>query len=169
MPAKDPGFDKLYAIIFSPTKGEIKMKGFIASVASALLLLSSTSFALTMQSLDKSQVNKLVKGKTIVTIPLITLDGSLVNNTFTGYFDTNGKYTGQMANKPDNGPINDTGTWKVKSNGTLCVTWDHWNSSKPICVSVYKVNNGLLFINEKNHKLETMVLDSNIKDGNQLS
>lgn len=138
-------------------------------IAASVLLISTVTFANTLQSLNQAQVNEQLKGKTISTIPLVTINGALVNNTFTGFLDSNGNMDGHMANKPENDPISDTGTWTVSQNGTLCVTWQHWNNTKPICVSVYKVNNGLLFINEKSHALETIVLSDSIKNGKQVS
>lgn len=142
------------------------MKRLIIALA---VLFSSSVFADAIQSLDQSQVNQTLKGKTIATIPLVTLDGSLVNNTFTGYFNSNGKIRGQMAHTPASGPANDTGSWTVTENGSLCVTWDHWNSKKNTCVAIYNLNNGLLFVNQDTHKLETLILNDNIKNGNALN
>ena len=88
----------------------------------ALLTLSSLSFAASLQSLNKSQVTHEVQGKTITTIPLVTLNDQLITNTFTGFFDKNGELKGQLANKPDNGPQTDSGKWQVKADGTLCAT-----------------------------------------------
>jgi hypothetical protein len=136
---------------------------------SILSLFTSIAFATNLQSLDQSQVNKALKDKTITTVPLVTIDGDLVNNTFTGFFGKDGKLEGRMAAKPDNGPEKDTGTWKVDGKGVLCATWDHWNNKQSICVSIYKVGNGLLFVNDKTKKLETVVLDDKIQNGNSIT
>jgi len=145
------------------------MKHVVLATSAALALaFSGLTHATSLQSLSESQVSSQVIGKTITTIPLVTMDGSLTNNTFTGYFNTNGELEGRMANQPENGPITDKGTWSLKTDGTLCATWNHWNSSKPICVSIYKVKNGLLFVNQQSHKLETIVLEENIKSGNKI-
>jgi hypothetical protein len=142
------------------------MKRLIIALA---LLFSTSVFADAIQSLNQSQVNQALKDKTITTIPLATINGSLVNNTFSGYFNANGKVIGQMAHTPASGPANDTGSWTVTENGSLCVTWDHWNNKQNTCIALYNVNNGLLFINQNTHKLETMVLNENIKNGNGLN
>lgn len=142
----------------------------IAILSTGLLMIASSMVCATsMQSLNKTQVTKELQGKTITTIPLVTLNNEFMTNTFTGYFDTTGQIQGQFATKPDNDPQNDQGTWVVKSDGTLCATWQHWDKSKPICVTVYKLSNGLIFINQTNKKLETLILDENIKDGNHIS
>lgn len=138
---------------------------------SALVLLSAStfSFGALLQSLNKTQVMSAMQGKTITTIPLVTIDNQLVNNTFTGFFGQDGKAQAQFTNKPDNQPQTDQGTWMVKADGTMCVTWQHWNQNKPICLAVYKLKNGIVFINTDSKKFESMVLDDNIKSGNQVS
>lgn len=145
------------------------MKKVLILSALACAAISTTGYCAALSSLSKTQVTNTMTDKTVTSIPLITMDNQLINNTFTGYFSKDGKLTGQLANKPDNGPQTDTGTWKVDGNGTLCATWDHWNSNSPICVSVFKVNNGLLLVNAKNHRFETMLLGTDMKTGNQLN
>lgn len=135
----------------------------------ALTAFSPITLAQSLHSLDKKQVMDMISDKTITTIPLVTLDKQLTTNTFKGFFDKSGTLTGQLASKPENGPQTDTGTWTVKSNGTLCATWNNWNQKQPICVSVYQVKNGLIFINADSKDLETLVLSPDIKSGNQLN
>lgn len=135
----------------------------------ATLSVSSLALAGSLQSLNKSQVTNEFQDKTITTISLVTINDKLEQNAFTGYFNKNGQLNGQFANKPENDPQNDQGKWTVKTDGTLCATWDHWNKGNPICVSVYKLKNGYLFVNQGNKKIETVILDENIKSGNQLS
>lgn len=145
------------------------MKKLIVVASTVLFAISSVAFATSMQSLNKSQVTKSIEDKTITTIPLVTVNGQLTNNTFTGYFNKNGQLNGQLTNKPDDGPQADQGKWMVKADGALCATWDNWNKGKSICVAVYKLQNGMLFVNTENKKIETMVLDSNIQAGNKIS
>ncbi|HEX4044072.1 MAG TPA: hypothetical protein VHZ76_00215, partial [Gammaproteobacteria bacterium] len=83
--------------------------------------------------------------------------------------DKNGKVIGQMTNKPADEPQKDTGNWTVKADGTVCATWDHWNSNKPICVALYKLTNGLLLVNEESKKFESLILKDDIKSGNQMN
>lgn len=136
---------------------------------SVILLFSSTlGFAATLKSLNKEQVTSVFQDKTITTIPLLTLNDKLVNNTITIYLAKDGKMNGQFATKPENDPQSDQGTWLVKTNGALCATWQHMNNQKPICVAVYKLNNSLVLVNADTNKFESMVLNENIKDGNQM-
>lgn len=133
-----------------------------------LLSVSSASFAATLNSMNKAEIMKTLSEKTLTTIPLVTINAKLVNNSFSGYLDKSGKVTGQMSNKPEgNDPQNDEGTWKVSDEGVLCVTWQHWNQAKPICTHVYNLKNSLVFMNLKN-TLETLALKNDIKSGNQL-
>lgn len=146
------------------------MKKFLIMLSTvALTFVSASSFAQSIESLSKKQVTEMISDKTITTIPLVTIDKQLTTNTFTGFFDKSGTLTGQLANKPDNGPQTDTGTWTVKSNGSLCATWKNWNQSQPVCVSVYQLKNSLIFVNSENKDLETLILSTDIKTGNQLN
>lgn len=145
------------------------MKKSVILSAALVSLISAQSFAAPFHALNKEQVNKAFQNKTITTISAITMDGKLVNNTFTGYFNKD-QVNGQLANQPENSaPQNDQGTWLVKNNGALCVTWQHWNQQKPICINIYELKNAYVFINADTGNFESMVPKNNIQDGNQLS
>lgn len=142
-----------------------------SALLSALVLVSvsSLSFAGSLHSLGKAQVLDALQNTTITTISVITLNGKIVNNTFTGYLGKNGQMFGQLTNAPTNGdPQSDQGTWQVKPNGVTCVTWQHWNQGRPVCLYVYDAQNSLIFVNATTGKFESMVLNDNIKDGNQM-
>lgn len=143
------------------------MKKLIISSA-VLLAISSACMANSMQSLDQQKVKSLFEDKTITTIALTTLNGQTQNNIFTGYFGKDGKATGSFAPAPTNQPQADQGTWSVKNNGQLCMTWQHWNDAKEFCMAVYKTNNSVIFMNQSN-KLESVVLIDDIKSGNQVN
>lgn len=143
------------------------MKKLIISSA-ILLSFCSVSIANTIHSLDKDKVKSLLNDKTITTIGLTTLNGHTQDDVFTGYFGKDGKATGSFATAPSDQPQNDQGTWTVKNNGDLCMTWQHWDNAKEFCLAVYKTNNSIIFIN-KDGKLESVVLTDNIKSGNQLN
>lgn len=143
------------------------MKRFLL-LSSVLFSLSSLCFGTSLLSLDQQQVTQIFEDKTMTTVPLVTLNHQLINNTLTVFFDRRGKLTGQFTNKPEHGPQSDAGTWLVKSSGVLCAIWEHWSDSKPICVYVYKLNNGFLFVNKDNDNFESLVLKENIKTGNKL-
>lgn len=114
------------------------MKHYL-SMSLALLLVPSLSFAGTLTSLKQDEVTNVFSDKTITTISAATLNGKVINNSFTGYFSKDGKAKGSFDKKPDNDPQTDTGTWKADSNGNFCYKWDHWDGAKEECVSIYKL------------------------------
>lgn len=154
----------------SLTKGGVFMKKSALLSALVLVSVSSLSFAASLHSLSKDQVMNALQDKTITSIPVITLNGQIINNnTFTGYFGKNGQLSGQLTNAPTNGdPQSDQGTWQVKPNGVTCVTWQHWNQGKPVCIYLYDAKNSLIFINTISGNFESMVLKNTIQNGNQV-
>ena len=142
------------------------MKKLILATA-ILLSFSTISMANSLQSLDKSSVKSLLDNKTITTISLTTLNGKTQDNVFTGYLSQDGKTNGSFASAPANQPQTDTGTWKVNDDGQLCMAWQHWNNAKEFCMSLYKTNNSIIFINQQN-KLESVVMLDKIRSGNKM-
>ncbi len=140
----------------------------IAITTAILLASSSLSYAASLQSMDKTLITKALEDKTITTVPLVTLHNSLIANTVSVYFGKKGQLLGQFTNKPDNDPQNDQGTWQVKADGQVCVSWKVWTNNNPICVYAYKLANSLVFVNTSN-KFESMVLSDGIKSGNQVT
>ncbi|HSW69739.1 MAG TPA: hypothetical protein VLI69_06275 [Gammaproteobacteria bacterium] len=132
-----------------------------------LFSLSPISFAESLTPMNKSAATMELSDKTITTISAATLDGKVISDSFTGYFGKDGKMTGKFANKPAEGPQNDQGSWKVQSDGKVCVTWDHWNNAKEKCVSFYKLNNALLIVNASNG-FESLILNTDMKSGNKM-
>lgn len=146
------------------------MKKLVVLSAVALMSFSSLCLGASLSSLNNKQVNQTLENKTITTASLITLNGKLLNDNFaTVYFGKDNKVNGKFNNKPSSDPQTDEGSWLVKSNGTLCVTWQHWNQAKPICVLGYQLKNALILVNTDTKNLETLILDENIKDGNQVN
>lgn len=137
-------------------------------LSSSLLLVPALCFAATtLKSMGKDDINKEFVDKTFTTISAATLNGSVISNTFTGYFSKDGKATGKFATKPADAPQTDTGTWKINGDDLLCVKWGNWDSGKERCVSFYKLNNGLLVINAQSG-FESMILNKDIQSGNQM-
>jgi hypothetical protein len=145
------------------------MKKIAIVSAIAVAAISTVSFANAINSLKQNELKQILTDKTISSAPVITMDNHLTPNTFSGYFAKDGTINGKLANQPDNGPQADAGKYKIEANGNLCVTWDHWNNQKPICVSAYKVGNGLMLVNTESHDFENLLLSSDIKAGNQLN
>jgi hypothetical protein len=142
------------------------MKRYLALLG-ASLLVPSLCFAGTLTSLNKEEVTNAFSDKTFTTIPAATLNGKVLKDSFKGYFSKDGKSTGSFETKPDSGPQNDTGSWKVDADGKFCFKWDHWDGGKEQCVSIYKLSNGFLVINSKNG-FESMILSEQIKSGNHM-
>lgn len=138
-----------------------------ASLALSLIFVSSLGYAATLTSMKKDEVMTTFSDKTVTTVSAATLDGTVISDSFTGYFSKDGKATGKFANKPNNNPQNDTGTWKVNPDGKFCFKWDHWDNGKEECVSIYKLSNSYLIINEDNG-FESLILSKDIQSGNSM-
>lgn len=142
------------------------MRNSLALLA-ILLLAPSLCLAGSLNSMGKDEVVSAFSDKTITTIPAATLNGKVIKNTFTGFFSKDGKATGAFETKPSDDPQTDTGTWKVNADGLFCYKWDHWDGGKEECVSMFKLTNGYLVINDQNG-FESMILSELIKPGNQM-
>lgn len=145
------------------------MKKITAVCAAAIITFSTYSIAAELKSLSKDDVTKLFRDKTVSTTPFAVLNDQLINNTLTVYFAKNGTITGEFSNTPENDPKTDKGIWRMSESGALCATWEHWNQGKPNCFFVYKVGNGLVFINSENHAFTNMVPNEFILIGNQMN
>ncbi|WP_133129893.1 hypothetical protein [Legionella yabuuchiae] len=138
------------------------------AIAISVLLFSYSAFADTLTTLSKEEVLKTYQGNTVKSVPLANLDGELVPVLFQIYFDKNGQAMGKFNKKPTGDePQTDTGTWNVKDNGALCVTWEHWEG-KEVCALTYTLGNGYLLVNPDNNNFES-VIHKDIKSGNQIS
>lgn len=133
----------------------------------ALLSLSSISLAATLTSMNSTQTKNAFSDKTITTVSKVTLNGNLIDNSFTGYFNKDGTMIGKFSNPVSDGPQSDKGTWKVQGNGQFCFTWQNWDNAKQRCVTFYKLDNALLVVGPKN-VFETLILNTNIQNGNQM-
>lgn len=120
-----------------------------------------------LEPLDQSKAKSALENKTITTIPLTTLNGKTQDNVFTGFLGKDGKTKGSFTPAPANQPQTDEGTWMVKDDGKLCMTWDHWNDAKQFCMTLYKTKNSIIFINEKD-KLESVVMLDKVRTGNKM-
>lgn len=141
----------------------------IMGLLAIMMAVSSVSYSATLQSLDKEKVTKLFENRTMTTISMITFNGKMVNNTFTGYLAKDGKITGQLAVKPDNASQGDKGVWSVKKDGVFCITWEHWQDAKENCLDVYQTKNMIIFVNVANGKFESAAPLEHFKEGDQMS
>lgn len=142
------------------------MDKFIRFSMVLLLLLNSAIHAASLKSLNNYDVMNLVKGNTITTILLTDVGNNLKNNAFRGYFSPSGKAIGRFSNKQNNQPQQDQGVWTVKSDGSFCITWERWNKQKPVCLLIYKAENGYMLLNQQTNHFEGFILKT--KPGDQL-
>lgn len=144
------------------------MKKLPIAYAALMLSVSSISFANSISSMDKSDVKAALSDKTMTTISAASLNGKVIPNSFTGYFGKDGKMNGSFANKPEDAPQSDKGTWEVKGDGKVCVHWEQWFNGKEQCVYFYKLSNALLIINT-DKGFESLILNDDLKSGNQMT
>lgn len=146
------------------------MKKISIILLAAVFTICSFAFAATnFKPMTKAEATQAFNDKTITTISWANLNGKLVQNSFTGYFGPDGKAMGHFANQPENNvPQDDQGTWLVKSDGTVCATWQHWFNGKELCVHIYNAKNSLVLIGVDG-SLNTLIMSDQIQSGNQMS
>lgn len=136
-------------------------------VITAALMISGVSFGKSLISMNQDQVKQAFVGKTSVSIPTDNLNGRDINNTFSVYLDNHGNLWGKMAQKPANQPQTDKGVYSIKSDGTVYLTWQHWDGAKKLCFHIYKTNNAFITIDCAN-VFHSVFLKDAISTGNHL-
>lgn len=146
------------------------MKKMSIAFFAILLAVCSIAYAANnFRHMTKEEVMQALNDKTITTIPLARLNDKLVTNSFTGYFGPNGQSMGKFANQPDNNiQQGSTGTWNVKNDGSVCITWKNWSNDQENCVYLYNAKNSLV-ITSLDGTFQTLILNDQIQSGNQLS
>ncbi len=144
------------------------MKKLALAIGSTLMIASPWCFAATLSSMTQDQINQTFAGKTMTTIPTTLMNNQPQENKFTFYLDNQGKISGKFTNSLGNAPQNDQGTYTVKSDGSLCMTWQKWSNAQETCANVYETANGYLFIDADNN-FHTFVMKSDLHSGNQVS
>lgn len=130
-------------------------------------LFVSCSFSSTLTSMTNVEARNAIEDKTISTASMATLNGRVIQNTFTGFFKNDGTITGAFEKKPINAPQVDQGTWNTRGAGMVCIKWDHWNNNVETCVTLYKLNNAILTVGP-NGEFNSLVFDGDVKSGDQL-
>jgi len=143
------------------------MKKYVMLCAAIFSCLNSPGFAGSLQSLNKTDTLQLFSGKTIST-PVSKIQGVLISNPFKGYFSADGIMKAKFSNQLGNQAKNDTGKWVVNNEGDLCVTWQHWGGSTQHCMSLYKLSNGYILIDNDSNSFETLIPITGISSGNTL-
>ena len=117
------------------------MRRLFASIL-VLLFLFTSSFASSIDTMNKYEAMNALSDKTITTLSVSTLNGKLIANKFTGYFGKKGELVGFFARKPDGALKYDKGGWALNSDGKVCLRWKQWFDGKEHCVFLYKLSNG---------------------------
>lgn len=116
----------------------ITFTGFIAT--------STWSFGSTLNSMNKTQLEQAFINKTLTSIPTDNLNGRTINNTDSVFLDAQGNIQSKMAHKPANAPQADKGVYSIEDNGTLHITWQHWDDAKPLCFHIFNTKNAYIAI-----------------------
>lgn len=113
------------------------------------IAISTTSFALTLHSMNKAQVSKAFVNNTLVVTQAINLHWGMTqntNNSKTVFLDNQGHLFGKMKYKPTNAPQSDKGTYIIKRNGTMLITWQHWDHGKTIHAHFFNTKNAYVAV-----------------------
>ena len=131
------------------------------------LAISSVAMAATLNSISKDQVQHAFVDNTYTSVPISQLNDTAIDNTFTGYMNNAGKTWGVFLHKPKQGPQMDEGTYTIKDDGSVCLTWKHWYDGKEFCVYVYDTENAYILVGT-NNKFHTVFLKSAFKSGKHI-
>lgn len=142
----------------------------ILSIFISVLSIShcSFSFAASLNSMDKNQVKQVFINKTFISIATDNLNGKTINNTFSMFLDDKGNIIGKMSSKPANQPQTDKGVYSIKEDGTLMITWQHWDEAKELCALFFETANAYIAM-ECNNVFHTAFMKEDIKQGNHLN
>jgi len=132
-----------------------------------LLLFSVISVGATLHSMNKAQIEQAFINKTVVSIATDNLNGHTINNTFSMFLDGKGNVFGKMSVKPDNEPQTDQGIYSIKNDGTLYITWQHWDGAKKLCGHMFNANNAYIAVDCAD-VFHTVFMKENVQSGNQL-
>jgi hypothetical protein len=144
------------------------MKKLIAVINFIVLMTASTlSFSATLHSLSKAEVEQAFINKTAVSIATDNLNGHTIDNTFSEFLDGNGNILGRMTVKPANEPQIDKGIYSIKNDGTLYITWQHWDGGKHLCAQIFNTKNAYIAV-DCTGVFHTVFMKDAIKTGNHL-
>lgn len=142
------------------------MRKYLVGIAGALAI-SSMATAATLNSISKDQIRQAFVNNTFTSVAVNHLNEASIDNTFTGYMNNAGKIWGMFSRKPKAAPQVDAGTYTIKDDGSLCLTWKHWWNGKEFCVYAYDTENAYIMVGT-NNKFHTVFLKSAIKSGKHI-
>lgn len=133
-----------------------------------LFLNCSIINASTLNSMNKASVEKTFVNKTLISIGTDNLNGKTIINNFMMYMDSTGHIYGKMSVKPKNNPQTDNGVYHLNQNGSVNITWKHWDSSKKLCAEFYNTKNAIIAVS-CHGVFHTVFMKTDIKNGNHIS
>ena len=142
------------------------MKKYVLGALGACVI-SSMAAAATLNSINKDQVQQAFVNNTFTTASVVHPTAFSINNSFTGYMSSDGKIWGMFMHKPKKLPQVDQGTYVIKDDGALCMTWKHWHDAKEFCVYIYNAENAYLLVTTDN-MFDTAFLKTSIKTGKHM-
>ncbi|MFZ4076663.1 MAG: hypothetical protein ACOYKA_01635 [Legionellaceae bacterium] len=143
------------------------MRNFFAVTLIMLCVGQSSSFAVTLNSLNKEQFIEAFVNKTSVSIATDNLNGRTIENTFSMFLDDKGHVLGKMSHKPAHEPQIDTGRYTLDEDGTVYMTWQHWDGGKKLCFHAFDTANAYVNV-DCDHVFHTAFMKEAIKPGNLL-
>lgn len=139
-------------------------KSAVFIVFTATLALSASCFGITLHSMSKNQIKQALVNKTCA---VNTLNGRAIDNAFSIFMSDQGTILGKMARKPVNEPQADKGTYLIKADGTLYITWQHWDDAKKVCLHIFNFQNAYISVDCDNAFHIAFMKDA-IQSGNHL-
>lgn len=136
-------------------------------IFTALVTASSLCFGATLNSLSKDEVKQAFINKTSTSIATDNLNGRTINNTFSEFLDDQGNILGKMTHKPVNEPQTDKGIYSITNDGTLYITWQHWDGGKQLCAHIFNTQNAYIAVDCAG-VFHTVFMKDAIKTGNHL-
>ena len=130
-------------------------------------LMTELCFGATLKSMSKNEIKELLLNKTLVSIATDNLNCQTIQNTFSLYLDNKGNSFGKMEHKPSNEPQTDTGVYSISKDGTLYLTWQHWDGAKKLCAHFFNTQNAYLAIDCEN-VFHTVFMKETVRSGNHL-
>lgn len=133
----------------------------------AILAVSSFStlcFGVTLHSMSKNQIKQALVNKTC---GVDNLNGRTIANFFSIFMDDQGNILGKMAHKSANEPQIDKGVYVIKKDGTLYITWQHWDEAKKVCLHMFNFQNAYISV-DCNNKFHIAFMKNAIQSGNHL-
>ncbi len=117
--------------------------------------------------MNKKQVEEAFINKTSLSIATDNLNGQTIDNTFSMFLDNQGNIFGKMSKKPENEPQYDQGIYTIGNDGSLTITWHHWDGAKKLCAQFFNTQNAYIALDCDNI-FHTVFMKDSIQSGNQL-